>query len=228
MGARYPDDARARNPSRPAEVDTGRRRGKEEGDGWDRGREMTEASEGNALRSLRESVGSGRPLVYIRSPEEQRVAALLRDVAHSFFSSPVPLWTWSLTQGMRGEDGAAAGTEVLGPRAALDFVVAHDGPALFVLRDFHESLRDSAEVRRRVRDLYEACFDRGKFVFICSPVKIIPEEIERDISYLELALPDLAELAAFIRDQAATIKAAGGTADDSDATVAQLARALQG
>src|SRR5262249_60062373 len=111
MGARYQDDARSRNPSRRTEVDTGRRRGKEEGDGCDRGREMTEASEGNALRSLREIVGSGRPLVYIRSPEEQRVAALLRDAARSFFSSPVPLWTWSLTEGMRGEDGAAAGAK---------------------------------------------------------------------------------------------------------------------
>src|SRR5262249_4548993 len=60
------------------------------------------------------------------------------------------------------------------------------------------------------------------------PVKIIPEEIERDISYLELALPDLAELVEFLRSQAAAIKASGGTADDSDATLAQRARAIQG
>src|SRR5262249_3845603 len=169
---------------------------------------MTETSESSALRSLREILGSGRPLVYIRSPEEQRVVALLGTMARSFFPSPVPLWTWSLTEGMRGEDGAAAGAELLGPRAALDFIIAYDGPALFVLRDFHEALRDSPEIRRRVRDLYEACFDRGKFVFICSPVKIIPEEIERDVSYFELALPDQAELVAFLRGQAAAIKAA--------------------
>jgi ATP-dependent 26S proteasome regulatory subunit len=189
---------------------------------------MTETNESNALRSLREILGSGRPLVYIRSAEEQRVAALLREVARSFFSSPVPLWTWSLTEGMRGDDGAPPGAEVLGPRAALDFIVSYDGPALFLLRDFHEPLRESPEIRRRVRDLYEACFDRGKFTFICSPVKFVPEEIERDLSYLELALPDPAELVEFLRGQAAAIKAAGGTADDSDPTLAQLARALQG
>ena len=30
------------------------------------------------------------------------------------------------------------------PRAALDFVADHDGPALFLLKDFHEAIRDSA------------------------------------------------------------------------------------
>ena len=188
---------------------------------------MAETTESNALRALREIVGSGRPLVYIRSPEEHRVSALVREIATAFFPSPVPLWTWSLTEGMRGTDGAADG-QPLGARDALDFVVAHDGPAVFLLQDFHEPMRESAEIRRRLRDLYGACLDRGKFVFICSPVKVVPEEIERDISYLELALPDPSELIAFLRGQAASIKASGGTADDSDATLHSLARALQG
>ena len=130
---------------------------------------MAETTQSNALRTLREIVGSGRPLVYIRSPEEQRVSSLVREVATTFFPSPVPLWTWSLTEGMRGTDGAAGG-QPLGARDALDFIVTHDGPAVFLLQDFHEPIRESAEIRRRVRDLYGACLDRGKFVFICSPV----------------------------------------------------------
>ena len=188
---------------------------------------MAETTESNALRTLREIVGSGRPLVYIRSPEEHRVVSLVREAATTFFPSPVPLWTWSLTEGMRGTDGASGG-KPLGARDALDFVVTHDGPAVFLLQDFHEPIRESAEIRRRLRDLYGACLDRGKFVFISSPVKVVPVEIERDISYLELALPDLPELIAFLRAQAAPIKASGGTADDSDATLHSLARALQG
>ncbi len=170
--------------------------------------ETAETTESNALRTLREIVGSGRPLVYIRSPEEHRVSSLVNEIATTFFPSPVPLWTWSLTEGMRGTDGAADG-QPFGARAALDFVVTHDGPGVFLLRDFHEPMRESAEIRRRLRDLYGACLDRGKFVFICSPVKVVPEEIERDISYLELALPDLPELIAFLREQAASIKAVG-------------------
>jgi hypothetical protein len=33
-------------------------------------------------------------------------------------------------------------------------------------------------IRRRLRDLYECCFDTDKFVVISSPVRFIPDDIE--------------------------------------------------
>jgi len=138
---------------------------------------MSEATESRALRTLVDIVESGRPLAYIHSAEEQRVRALLRETARTCFSAAVPLWIWSLTEGMRRDDGT--GVEQLGPRAALDFVATYDGAALFLFEDFHEPMREAPDIRRRLRDLYELCFDRGKFLLICSPVKFIPEEIER-------------------------------------------------
>ena len=56
---------------------------------------MTEQSESRAVRVLSEIVESGRPLVYIRSAEEQRVTALLREVASRLFSPPAPVWIWT-------------------------------------------------------------------------------------------------------------------------------------
>ncbi len=178
-----------------------------------------------ALRALRDVVQSGRPLAYVRSPEEQRVSALLRDIAATSFPSPVPLWTWSLTEGFR-RDGDKA-SKALAPRAALDFVASHDGPGVFLFKDFHEPMHDP-EIRRRLRDLYDACFDRGKFVWISSPVKFIPEELERAMVYVELGVPDLEELVAFLRREAAAAAAPGITIDTSEATLQQLGRALQG
>jgi len=187
---------------------------------------MADATESRALRTLREILESGRPLAYVRSAEEQRVTALLREATQRLFSPPVPLWTWSLTEGMR-RDGAGTG-ELLGPRAGLDFVANHEGPALFLFKDFHEPMRDTPEIRRRLRDLYELCFDRGKFLVVCSPVKIIPEEVERSFVYVELAVPDLPELVGYLRREAEAITAAGGTVDASETTLLQLGRALQG
>ena len=187
---------------------------------------MADTTESRALRTLVDIVESGRPLAYIRSAEEQRVTTLLREIAGRCFSSAVPLWTWSLTDGMRRDDGT--GGELLGPRAALDFIAAYDGRALFLLKDFHEPMREAPDVRRRLRDLYELCFDRGKFLMICSPVKFIPEEIERAIVYLELAVPDLDELVGFLRREATAITASGGRLDADEATLFQLGRALQG
>ncbi len=187
---------------------------------------MGEETESRALRILHEIIESGRPLVYIRSAEEQRVAALLREAAGRFFSPAVPLWTWSLTEGMR-RDGGADG-QLLGARAALDFVATYEGPGLFLFKDLHEPMREAAEIRRRLRDLYELCLDRRKFVTICSPTKFIPEEIERSIVYVELTVPDLLELVSFLRREAAAVTAAGGSADTSETTLFQIGRALQG
>src|SRR5437773_1828808 len=187
---------------------------------------MADPTESRALRTLVDIVESGRPLVYIRSAEEQRVTTLLREIAGRCFSSAVPLWTWSLTEGMRRDDGT--GGELLGPRAALDFVATYDGRALFLFKDYHEPMREAPDVRRRLRDLYELCFDRGKVLIICSPVKFIPEEIERAIVYVELAVPDLDELVGFLRREATVITASGGSLDADEATLFQLGRALQG
>src|SRR5580658_6095668 len=158
--------------------------------------------ESRAAKTLREVFHSGRPLTYIRSAEEQRIARVLREVGLRLESTPTPVWIWSLTEGMH-RDGEApqAGTE--SPRAALDFIADCKEAAIFHLKDFHEPLRDSPEIRRRLRDLYESCLDRHKFIVVSSPVRAIPEELDRSFLYLELRPPDLVELVDFLRDELA-------------------------
>jgi ATP-dependent 26S proteasome regulatory subunit len=188
----------------------------------------SEIADSRSLAVLREIFNSGRPLTYLRSAEEQRIAHLLQEAAQVCFPSPLPVWTWTLTEGLRRDDGTVPAGERLGPRAVLDFIAAYEGPAIFHLEDFHEPLRDAAEIRRRLRDLYECCFDRGKFVVISSSVKFIPEELDRSIVFVDLGLPDVVELVDFLRREGETIKAAGHTVDSNEATLFQLARALQG
>jgi len=171
------------------------------------------AAESRAAKTIREIFASGRPITYIRSAEEQRVAALLRTIDEA-----LPVWEWTLTEGLRREGKPPeAGTQA--PRAALDFIVAHDAPAIFHLRDFHDPLRESAEIRRRLRDVGELALDKRKFVVITSAVRYIPEEIERDIVFLELRPPDIVELVDFLKRE--------GTSPD-EAVLHQYARALQG
>jgi SpoVK/Ycf46/Vps4 family AAA+-type ATPase len=183
--------------------------------------------ESRAAKILREVFESGRPLTYVRSAEEARVGNVLREVGwHLFSSDPVPVWTWSLTEGMKSE-GASAVPGTADPRAALDFIAAHEGAAIFHLKDFHEPLRASAEVRRRFRDLYESCRDRHKFVVISSPVRSIPEELDRSIMYIELRPPDRIELAALLRDEMRQ-SPPGSSGDASEEVIDRLAGALSG
>ena len=180
-----------------------------------------------AAKTLRDIFDSGRPLSYVRSSEEQRVVNIIREAGRDLFTKGfAPLWTWSLTEGMRRDGKAESGVST--PREALDFIAAQKGPAIFHLKDFHEPLRDSADVRRRLRDLYQSCLDQRKFVVISSPVHFVPEELDREMAFFEPGPPDLVELVDFVREEARQIPKRGMTVDGSEETVQQLARTLQG
>jgi SpoVK/Ycf46/Vps4 family AAA+-type ATPase len=180
---------------------------------------MTFIAESRAVKMLREAFESGRPLTYLRCTEEQRAGRVLREVGRRLSSSiPTQLWTWSLTEGMHRE-GQAADASTRDPRTALDFIIAFKDAAIFHLKDFHEPLRDSAEIRRRLRDVHESCLDQHKFVVITSPVRFIPEEVERSVLFMELRSPDFAELVEFLREE---------TQRTSEEVLQQVARALLG
>jgi hypothetical protein len=171
--------------------------------------------ESRAAKAIREIFDSGRPLTYIHSAEEERVGKLLREAG-----GDVPIWTWSLTEGL-SRNGAASERGTESPRAVLDFIIAHKSSGIFHLKDFHDPLRESPEIRRRLRDVHQNCSGKGKFVVIGSPVRFIPEELERSMMLVELRPPDTAELVEFLREE-------NGTAHQSEEFLHQLTKTLQG
>ena len=162
--------------------------------------------ESRAARTLREVFASGRPRRHLCAVvwSEQRVARVLREVGQKIGAT---VWTWSQTEGNGAETA----------RAALDYIFAQKS-GIFHLKDFHEPLKESAEIRRRLRDVYEQALDKGKFVVISSPVRFIPEELERSMMFLELRPPDFIELVEFLKEETSA----------SEETLHAVARALQG
>jgi len=186
------------------------------------------SSESRAAKTIREIFESGRPLTYIRSSEEQRAGRLLREVGRGLApGAVVPVIQWSLTKGLQ-RDGEVIEAATQDPRVALDFIISHQDAAIFHLKDFHEPLRDSPEIRRRLRDVYESCRDQRKYVVITSPVKFIPEELDCSMIFLELRPPDLVELVEFIREETERASRDSEDGATSDAVLYQIARALQG
>ena len=139
-------------------------------------------------------------------------------------ASEVPVIQWSLTEGLEREGKIVDGTD--DPRAALDYLAAYRNSAIFHLKDFHEPLRESPEIRRRLRDVYEAFRDQPRYAVITSPVRFIPEELERSLVFLELRPPDLVELAAFVREE--TQRAYRGGDSVPEDVLHQVSRALLG
>ena len=181
---------------------------------------MSEQPENRSLAAIRNVLDAGRALIYLQTSEEERAVELFRALPLPGSDQPPEVYVWSLTDGLQ-IGGRACKTQPQGPRGVLDFILSHRGRAVFLLRDFHECMRDSAEIRRRLRDLVQAGRESGKVTVICSPVRLLPPELERDIAFIKLPLPDAGELAALVR-------AMVGADDPGPDDVQRLARALQG
>jgi ATP-dependent 26S proteasome regulatory subunit len=182
--------------------------------------------ESRAYRALKEMFQGGRPLIFVRTPEESRVRTLLQEVSERLFTGRMPVWSWSLTLGLVSSDGTKI--EKLSPLAILDFIASHTEPGIFQLKDFHQFMREEPHVRRRLRDLYEICMDSGKFLVITSPIRAIPEELNRQIALVELHVPDIEELLAFVRLEAGRISRNGFPVDAGEPALFAIARSLQG
>ncbi len=180
-----------------------------------------------ALEEIRDLIEAGRPIIYVHTPEEERISSLLREAAEKLFDTAPPVFSWRETEGLRGADGATLVTADAGPRAALDYVVEHAGPAVFHLQDLHEAMH-SSDVVRRLRDAYEHCVGKNIFIFISSPVAYVPDELARDLVLIDLPLPDFDELKAFTQSEAAALAESGVKLDTDESTLNQIGRALQG
>ncbi len=171
-------------------------------------------------------IDAGRPLIYLQSAEEDRVVGVLSRLAEQSRGGRVDLFIWSVTEGLQ-LNGKPAKDRPDSPRGMLDLIIAHDRPAIFLLKDFHEFIRDAADIRRRLRDLYSECLDTGKFAVIGSPVKIIPDEINHEVAFSDLPRPDLKELEEVLQAETASVSG-GAKAELPKETVYLLTRAVQG
>jgi AAA+ superfamily predicted ATPase len=182
--------------------------------------------ESRAYQALKEMFQGGRPLIYVCTPEEGRVRVLLQDMAKKLYSDQMPIWSWSLTIGLIPPDGGAA--KKLDAMAILDFIASHPNAGIFQLKDFHQFMSNDAGIRRRLRDLYELCMDSNKFIVITSPLRAVPEELNRQVALVELNTPDLEELLEFLRLEIPIFTQQGSAVDASESTILSMARALQG
>ena len=151
---------------------------------------------------------------------------LLQQASERLFRSRMPVWSWSLTAWacLSGRQSRRK----LGPLAVLDFIASFSEPGIFQLKDFHQFMQEDVQVRRRLRDLYELCVDSGKFLIITSPLRAIPEELNRQIALVDLQVPDIEELIDFVRAQTKAITQQGFQVDSSEASLFAMSRALQG
>jgi MoxR-like ATPase len=180
-----------------------------------------------SLHDLKTLILSFHPAVVIESIEEERVSALVGEVATEL---KLPLFEWSLTQGLTRH--GTAEHAIFGTADALGLLRHIAGltlEAVFHLRDLAVHL-DRPEVQRAFIDVAEA-FSRTRSTMVLSGLSAqIPPSLAPRVVSLKLALPTAEELRRMVSAVTGAMKASGHPVridlqpDDLDA----LVRAMSG
>ena len=141
------------------------------------------------------------PLVYLVTPEEQRLEAILAELAQGHGKA---LLGWSVARGFQRLDGEKSVPEegkepVKDPVAALALIEKLAEPSLVVLKDFHPYLLDPTVIRS-VRELAHALKSTYTTVILLSPTLVIPPEIEKEVSVLDVPLPTYRDLLELLKE----------------------------
>ena len=153
------------------------------------------------------------PILYILSSEEMRVQAMIVAIAQK---RQKKVFEWSFTTGI-----VPAGTSIQSQKArnpatkdplvALDQVIDHVEPAIFIFKDFHPFLAKcnksaNAAPIRKLKDIAVHLKNSYKTIVLISPVQEIPEELEKEITVLNHPLPSRDDLSALLDRIIADVK----------------------
>ena len=124
--------------------------------------------------------------------EEQRLLRLVTEIASRLDKK---VFEWSVTTGL-----VPAGTSIQSqkqkdtssqdPLVALDQVIEHVEPALYVFKDFHPFLKgQNMSVIRRLREIAASMKNTYKTIVVVSPMFQMPPELEKDLTVVDFSLP---------------------------------------
>ncbi|MBA3685143.1 MAG: AAA family ATPase [Planctomycetes bacterium] len=140
------------------------------------------------------------PVIYIVSWEEQRVQQWLAAVAAKRGKR---VWEWSfstgLVQAQVSPNGRSRGNASKDPAIALDEVVAHVEPALYLFKDLHPFLTaNNFAVVRKLKETAIAIKDSYKTVVLVSPLMQLPPDLEKEVTVVDFPLPGQAEFSGLL------------------------------
>jgi len=134
------------------------------------------------------------PLIYLVTPEEERAERAIAKIAQ-LKTQHRRIFVWTVTHGIveYGQPRHITQHNTVSPEAAIQWVVQHRDPAIFIFKDLHPFI-DSPATTRWLRDAIASFKDTEKIIILMSPVQQIPIELEKDVIVLDFPLPNMAEL----------------------------------
>jgi len=160
--------------------------------------------------TLRTYIRAGYPLLYIVTAEEDRAIELASKAIAEGELAQRELFIWSVSRGLCTPDLKVVDRKTADPKRILPFLLEFNEPGVFILEDFHPFLDErsptAALAVRQLRDVVAPFKAARKTVLLLSPVLKIPPELEKDVTVIDLEMPDEAELAAVHDDTVEQMK----------------------
>jgi hypothetical protein len=138
------------------------------------------------------------PIIHVVTWEERRVEQQLRRFA---VDRTKQLYCWSVTTGLvKSQAGhpISRNKGLAEPIEALDAVIEHKEPAIYLFKDFHAFMRPrdgNIGVIRKLREVALALSDSYKTLVITSPLLDIAPELQKDVCVLDYPLPETDDFA---------------------------------
>ena len=132
------------------------------------------------------------PIIYISTPEEERVEYLLKYITKKYVSRSY--YCWDFIEGYSGNPNDE-GFGARNPLQALEIVdkLTPETGAIFTLKDYDNFLKDFS-VTRKLKNLSKSLKTQPKNIIILSNEKTIPDNLKDIITVIEFPLPTYEEI----------------------------------
>jgi len=153
---------------------------------------------GTQIDELDVLVRARYPIIYVVTYEEERVEQHLAQIAAARNKK---LFVWTCTQGVvrsgsEPQSSKSGSGSTSDPLTALDTVLSHVEPAIYLFKDFHpftEDARCNIPTIRRLRDVAYQLRDTYKTIVIVAPMMRIAAELQKDVTVIDFKPPDVAD-----------------------------------
>jgi hypothetical protein len=159
------------------------------------------------------------PLIYVHTAEEDRIMDALRTlVKRDMPKGSISVWT-----SVAGLDSCGAG-DTVDPVKALCAILKNPHDGFYVMKDLAAFMKNPDLVRVLRDAYYELSKTARSFIIIMSPVLFIPDELERELTLVDVPLPTTKEYMA----EARRLEREYPDSNIPDELYAQVAMALRG
>jgi SpoVK/Ycf46/Vps4 family AAA+-type ATPase len=144
-----------------------------------------------SLKKIQNTMSVGQPIIQIVSFEEERVEKYLKQLANKVLKTD-NVACWDSSNGIIINDKRVENTS--DPLLGLNYVSRISEPGIFIFKDLNEYIRDSKQVLRKIRNIYQDFRNTGRFLILLSPDIYFHEMLKKEVEIIEYELPDFSEL----------------------------------